>query len=243
MQMIRTIRRLLRDTHAVAMTEMALSAPIVLTAGLFGLETANLAITHMKISQASMMIADNASRIGEESALQQRRIYEGDIIDLLHGADLQVGEAIDLYQHGRVILSSLETDPDDPAREQQWVHWQRCMGKLNHASQYGDPGNGKGDPSFVGMGPPGEEVMAMPGGAVMFVEIAYEYQPIVTDAFIQDRMINVFGSFIVREGRDLSEIYDEDTLAPGDPATCDKFERFRTNENPRREAGGWDWDF
>nr|WP_137678372.1 pilus assembly protein [Parerythrobacter lutipelagi] len=225
------------------MTELALSAPLVLTAGLFGLESANLAITHMKVSQSSMMIADNASRIGDETLLQDRRIYEIDVTDLMRGADLQMGEQLDIFQHGRVVLSSLETDPDDDAEAQQYIHWQRCMGKLKYEPQFGKEGDGKGDPSFTGMGPSGEEVMAPPGGAVIFVEVAYEYQPIITDAFISDRIITTYGSFIVRESRDLREIYQKNPLLPDDPATCDKYERFRTHESPRRESGGWDWKF
>ena len=237
------ILTLLRDTRAAAMTELALAAPLVLTAGLGGLEAANLAVTHMKISQTAMQIADNASRIGDESTIENRPITETDILDLMLGADLQAGEKLDLYGFGRVIISSLETDPDDPSGTQQWIHWQRCMGQLEATSSYGLEGDGKGDPGFVGMGPPGEEVMAMPGDAVMFVEVIYEYQPIITDAWVGDRMIRTFSSFTVRDSRDLSEIYEENASSPVDPATCDKYERFRDDDNPRREGGGWNWSF
>jgi hypothetical protein len=237
------ILTLLRDTRAAAMTELALAAPLVLTAGLGGLEAANLAVTHMKISQTAMQIADNASRIGDESTIENRPITETDILDLMLGADLQAGEKLDLYGFGRVIISSLETDPDDPSGTQQWIHWQRCMGQLEATSSYGVEDDGKGDPGFVGMGPPGEEVMAMPGDAVMFVEVIYEYQPIITDAWVGDRMIRTFSSFTVRDSRDLSEIYEENAANPVDPATCDKYERFRDDDNPRREGGGWNWNF
>ena len=73
----------------------------------------------MKVSQAAMMIADNASRIGDDSVLLDRPITETDITDLLLGADLQTGKKLDLYRFGRVIVSSLETDPDDPTGEPQ----------------------------------------------------------------------------------------------------------------------------
>lgn len=241
MTMFRHLRRLCHDNRAVAMTEFALAAPIMLTAGLGGLEAANLAVTHMKVSQAAMQIADNASRIGDETALLNRPISETDIIDLLMGADLQMGGGLDLYQFGRVIVSSLETDPDDPSGEQQWIHWQRCKGELRVNSSYGDEGDGKGDPSFVGMGPAGEEVLAMPGDAVMFVEVVYEYQPIVTDAWVGDRMIRTFSSFTVRDSRDLSQIYQEDPFNPVDPATCNKFDRFGERTGTRSSGGGWNW--
>lgn len=240
---MRLFRRILRDQQALALTEFALAAPLLLSAGLYGLEASNLALTHMKVSQAAMMIADNASRIGDESVLLERPITETDINDLLLGADLQTGKKLDLFKFGRVFISSLETDPDDPTGEQQWIHWQRCKGELVVNSSYGEEGDGKGNPSFVGMGPPGEEVMAMPGEAVMFVEIVYEYQPIITDAFVGDRMIRTRASFTVRDNRDLTQIYEKDPLSPVSASTCDKYDRFRTDEHKRRGAGGWKWNF
>ena len=202
------------------MTELALAAPLILTAGLGGLEAANLAVTHMKISQTAMQIADNASRIGDESTLIDRPITETDVLDLMLGADLQAGNKLDIYGYGRVIISSLETDPDDPSGTQQWIHWQRCMGELEVVSSYGMEGDGKGDPEFVGMGPSGQEVMAMPGDAVMFVEVVYEYQPIITDAWVGDRMIRTFASFTVRDDRDISQLYQRDDASPDPIQRC-----------------------
>lgn len=241
MRLLHRLRRLRRDNRAVAMTEMALALPVLLTAGLYGLESANLALTHMKISQAAMMAADNASRIGDDTMLINRRITESDVTDLLIGADLQAGEKLDIYKFGRVILSSLETDPDDPSGTQQWIHWQRCMGEMRVDSSFGEEGDGKNNPSFAGMGPPGQEVMAMPGDAVMFVEIIYEYQPIVTDAFISNRIIRSHASFTVRDDRDLSQVYQSDPTAPIAAATCDRYDRFRTTAKQRRGEGGWSW--
>lgn len=237
------LREIVRDSRATAMTELALAAPLILTAGLGGIEAANLAVTHMKISQTALQIADNASRMGDETALDNRPITETDILDLLYGADLQAGAKLDLYNFGRVIISSLETDPDDPTGAQQWIHWQRCMGQLDEASSFGNEGDGKGDPGFVGMGPPGQEIMAMPDDAVMFVEIVYEYQPIITDAWVGDRLIRTFATFTVRDDRDLSGIYEEDPANPVLAATCDRFDRFRPDENKQREPGGWNWNF
>lgn len=244
MTMMTRLRTLLRDTRAAAMTEFALAAPIMLTVGLGGLEAANLAITHMKVSQAAMQIADNASRIGDETVLIGRPITESDVVDLLLGADLQAGNQLHIYRFGRVILSSLETDPDDPSGAQQWIHWQRCMGELEVESTYGEEGDGKDDPSFVGMGPAGQEVMALPGEAVMFVEVVYEYQPIITDAWVGDRMIRTFSSFNVRDDRDLSRLHQEEPSSPVRPATCDVYESFNPeDEIEGREAGGWNWEF
>ena len=236
-----SLKELLLNSSGVALTEFALMTPILLTVGLYGLESANLAITHMKVSQAAMQVADNATRIGEKSTLDSRRIYEDEIIDVLVGVDLQFGTSLDLYEHGRVILSSQEVDPDDPSETQQYIHWQRCKGKRNASSNYGGAGTGKGDPSFKGMGPETEEVLALPEDAVMYVEIEYEYQPLVTDAVISNRIIRVESSFNVRNDRDLTQIYQKDPINPVAAETCDKFDKYRTSAAPRFESGGWEW--
>ena len=236
------LAELYRDQSGVALTELALTAPIVLTLGLYGMESANLALTHMRVSQAAMQIADNASRIGESSSLDTRKIYEHEIIDLFVGADLQFGTSYDLFEHGRVVLSSQEIDPDDPDEKQQYIHWQRCKGLRDFHSAYGDAGHGKGSPAFKGMGPPGQEVLALPDDAVMFVEIEYEYQPIITEAFIGDRIVSAEASFNVRGARDLRQIYQQDPDDPVDAETCDKFDKYRTTASPRFDSEGWDWN-
>lgn len=237
------LSRLRRSTAAVAMTEFAMAAPLLLTAGLYGLESANLAITHMRISQAAMHIADNASRIGDTSTLLNRKIYEADINDLLLGSNLQAGDAIDLYNYGRVIVSSLEVE-DGSSPAQQYIHWQRCMGRLDWQSSYGKEGDGIGDSAFVGMGPPGEEVFALEGEAVIFVEVTYIYQPLVTDAFISDRTINVYSAFNVRDDRDLSQIYQQDASNPDPVASCSLYEGYGSETGRYSDpgkAGGWAW--
>ena len=45
------MRGIRKNASGLAMTEFALSLPLLLTAGLYGAETANLVLTHMKISQ------------------------------------------------------------------------------------------------------------------------------------------------------------------------------------------------
>jgi hypothetical protein len=240
----RLLRRLKRDTAAVAMTEFALAAPLMLTVGLYGLEMANYAIVHMEISQSAMHVADNASRVGDTSTLVDRKIYEADLNDLLYGVDLQAGDKIDLMEYGRVIVSSLEVDPDDHTGTQQYIHWQRCMGKKGFSSSYGEEGDGKGDPSFIGMGPAGEEVIAMPGEAVIFVEISYTYQPIVTDAFLTNREITVFSSFNVRDSRDITQIYQADPADPDPISDCANFSSYKTTPTLRAaNSGGWNWNW
>lgn len=220
----RLLRRIGRSRSGVAMTEFALAAPLLLTAGLYGTEVAWLALTHLKISQTAMHIADNASRIGDTTTLEYRRIYESDINDVFFGSDLQAGSQIDLYNRGRVIVSSLEVVPGS-ASKQQYIHWQRCMGAKDWDSSYGNEGDGLGDPNFAGMGPPGEEVTAYDeDDAVIFVEIAYDYQPLFGDVFVRDTLINVHGAFSVRDSRDLTQIYQRKPSSPDPVASCNRFE-------------------
>ncbi len=223
----RKLRTMLRDTSGVAMTEFALAAPFMIGIGLFGMETAYLTIVHMKVNQAAIHVADNASRIGDVSSLDNRAIYESDLNDLMVGVDLQVGN-LDIFEHGRIIISSLETDPDAPTK--QWIHWQRCQGKLGWASTYGQEGDKGG--SFKGMGPKNEKVAAQEGDAVMFVEISYQYQPLFSDSLVGDSMIFAHSAFTVRADRDLTQIYQRDPASPDPVASC------ATYTNLDGEVGG-----
>lgn len=215
-------RRLRADRSGVAMIEFALTLPLLVTAGFYGGETANLAMTNMRISQTALQIADNASRIGDTSTLQNRKIYEADINDVLVGGEIEAGDRADLYEHGRVIVSSLEVV--DGTLDQQYIHWQRCNGKLKVDSKYGKEGTGLSG-SFDGMGPEGEEITASPGEAVIFVEVVYEYQPLITDSFFgANKQIRAVAAFNVRDSRDLSQIYQRDSGSPEPISDCTKYE-------------------
>ena len=208
----RFIRRLSRGTSGVAMTEFALGAPFLLMAGLYGVEMANYALVNMKVSQLALHIADNASRVGDTSTLQNRKIYESDINDLLFGAQLQAGKALNLFDNGRVFISSVES-----YGTQQYIHWQRCRGAKNVTSSYGNEGASLGT---VGIGPSGAEVAAQPDDAVIFVQINYTYQPLITDKLITSRDIHAIASFTVRDSRDLTQIYQRDTAKPDPVQSC-----------------------
>ena len=199
----------------VAALEFALSLPLLLIAGLYGVETANLAVTHMRISQIAMQIADDASRVGDQSVLQNKKIYESDINDLLLGGQLQ-GGGLNVLANGRVIISSLEVVPNTT---NQYIHWQRCKGMLRVTSDYGSQGTGTAG-GLNGMGPAGNMVTANPGDAVMFVEISYAYQPLVGGMFSPSRLISTTASFNVRDSRDLSQVYQLDASNPSPVAAC-----------------------
>lgn len=218
---IRVLERLARANSGVAMIEFALSLPLLFVAGLWGVEVANQAMVQMEISQLAEHIADNASRIGDTSTLEDRKIYESDIDDLFKGANIQGSSRIDLFGRGRVILSSLEVVPDTD--DQQYIHWQRCKGKKAADSSYGHTNDGL-DGTLPGMGPKGEEVMAFGDEAVMFVEVVYDYQPLIDMAFASHGTMTATAAFNVRDSRDLSQIYQRDPMNPDAVADCAKFD-------------------
>ncbi len=198
-----------RDTSAVAMVEFAFAAPIVLSMGLLGVETANLAVTHMKVSQLAMQVADNASRVGDTEVLTARRVFEDDINETLVGGE-RLGESLDIFENGRVIISSLQQNPDGG----QWIAWQRCRGAKNHPSSFGVEGDGASGFGFLGMGESANRITASPGTAVMFVEVSYTYDPISPLEFFGDTQINYTAAFNIRDNRDLSQIHQTTPASP-----------------------------
>ena len=152
-RIVSLLRRLRGDTRAIALSEFALASPLILTLGLVGVESTNLALVHMKVSQIAANLADTTSRIGQDSVLSLKQIRETDINDAFQAVRLQGGN-YNITTHGRVILSSLETN----ASKGQWIHWQRCVGKLAVTSSYGVAGNGATGTGFAGMGPAGAEI-------------------------------------------------------------------------------------
>jgi len=227
---LRCMKRLARARSGVAMTEFALSLPLLFVAGLYGVETAYQTAVQMEISQLAVHVADNASRIGDTSTLKNRKIYESDINDVFAGANIQGGERLDLFAHGRVILSSLEVVPDTD--DQQYIHWQRCKGSKEVQSSYGDEGDGQNGAGLPGMGPAGEEVIAFKNEAVMFVEVQYDYQPLIGDFIPHRQTLTAIASFNVRDSRDLSQIYQRDSGAPDTIADCKVFSGYAVGSGP-----------
>lgn len=203
-------RRLVREVRAVVMIEMAFAIPLLVLIGFAGLEIANLTLMNTRVSQMGLAAADNASRIAAGSSLALPQVRETDINEVLAGVDKQAGN-MDFKAHGRIILSSLERNTDGG----QWIHWQRCYGDLKESSAYGVEGTGSTGRDFLGMGKPGQEVKAAAGSAVMFVEIVYEYQPMLYGKWLGKRTIRSTAAFNVRETRDMTQVY-----APGTKASC-----------------------
>ena len=92
-------------------------------------------------------------------------------------------------------------------------------------SSYGVQGDGVST-TLAGMGPPGEEVMAQRGEAVIFVEVSYDYQPLVPGFFNDSRVISSTSAYTVRDSRDLTQIYQRDAGSPDKVASCGVYDGF-----------------
>lgn len=199
--MLSRLAALARDTRAGAVIETAILLPTVLFLGLGGIELTNLALAHMRVSQAASTLADAASRVSIDTGAAMPQMREADVNELLHSL-LQRHAGLGLEKDGRVILSSLEQNADGG----QWIHWQRCAGYKDFPSSYGIEGTGETGTHFTGMGEDGQRVKAPRGTAVMFVEIAYDYQPLAYGSWLGPKEIRYTSSFLVRDERDLAQI-------------------------------------
>ena len=225
----------LRDcTSGLALTEFAFALPILLTLSLFGIETANFAMAHLRVSNLAVMTADNIARVRDS-------IDEADIVEVFTGAKM-AGSGISFAQNGRIILSDLEMSPINSAR--QWIRWQRCDGALNADPAYGRPITAVGTnitngtevyqsdrqtasltpsswllSSLVNVGGSSAPITAQSGTAVMLVEVVYNYQPIIPNSFLSGRQIRYESAFNVRQRTDQTLR----NLGRITPRTCNTF--------------------
>ncbi|MEP9361218.1 hypothetical protein [Sphingomonas sp. KR3-1] len=225
-------RRLARDRAGLAMLEFALALPVVLALGCYGVESANLAIANLRVSQIAGNLADNGSRMGLMTSLSTVQLRELDINNALQAARLQ-GQALGLGTNGRVILSSLENIQQsyDTAPVQR-IHWQRCFGMKSgtgYDSSYGttsvaagtDATKANAGTTSTGMGDPGAVVSASSGAALIFVEVNYDYQRLFGSTFMGPIKLHYVASFLVRDRRDLSQLFNPSPAATR--STCDKY--------------------
>jgi hypothetical protein len=202
----------------VAFLEFAFALPVVLALGLLGLETANYAMANLRVSNIAMLTADNAARVRDS-------IDEGDIVELFTGAKMS-GSNIAFAQNGRIILTDLE---QTTTGGKQWVRWQRCDGALSYAATpaalrpqtsggsnitngteiYGtDRQTASTSPSseakasLTSVGSGSNVISAQAGTAVMVVEVAYTYQPVIPNSFLAGRRITYVSAFNVRQRTD-----------------------------------------
>ena len=143
-----------------------------------------------------MRASAEGARMGTGSVISNKTISEAQINDLLTGAGMQAGN-LDFYPNGRIIMSSLEPDPDNSNKYR--IRWQRCRGDKSWTSHYGNAG----DTNLDGVTMKGQNLQAPSNGAIIFVEVAYDYQPIISDAFLLgSRQIVDTAAMTVRDARD-----------------------------------------
>jgi hypothetical protein len=211
--------RLRRDNSGLALTEFALSLPILMTMSVTGVEVASFVNAHMRVSQIALSVADNTGRI-------RQAITENDIDSAMIGARI-AGETIDFAAHGRVILSTIEPNNQSGANAGQTILNQRCFGMKNVASSFGLQGAGATNASLAaGVGPAGNTIKAATGSAVMFVEVQYDYQPIflVDNSLIDNlggRTMQFTAAYPVRER--YANAIQAGTLPVAKRRTCNVF--------------------
>ena len=117
--MLESLRTLARDTRGLALTEFAFAAPIFLMLVLTGLELSNLALSHLRVSQMAMTVADNAGRV--TSGIDEANIYE-----VFTGADY-ASSGLDFEPNGRMVPFSLAHNCRSGSDEGSTIVWQRCL--------------------------------------------------------------------------------------------------------------------
>jgi hypothetical protein len=207
---------LIGETRAVAAVEFALALPLMVSIAFTGAELTNFVTTKMRISQLSLHVADNGARMGAGTVLSNKQISEAQINDLFTGAGLQSGR-MELFRNGRVILSSLEPVANPNITNRYRIRWQRCRGTKIWPSSYGRAG----ETGLTGITVNGALATAPDDGALMFVEIAYDYQPLIARVFVPHSQITSVAAMIVRDQRDFSGgangIYNSENVVP---STC-----------------------
>ena len=185
--------RIGRDQSGLAYLEFALIGPVLLFLTLAGLELVNYAMAHLRVNQIATTVADNAGRV--TTGIDEANVYE-----VFAGAR-SIGEPMDFEGNGRVVLSSLQENGRNGADEGQMINWQRCLGDLDLGSMYAEEDDGRDDASLAtGLGAEGNRIVSVPGTAVMFVEVTYDYQPLISgtilpvaDQIRQETAFNVRG--------------------------------------------------
>lgn len=189
-------RRLGRDRSGVAMTEFALCLPLMVTLVMYGMEMVHFAFAAQKVGDIATLSADSISRI-------RAGISEGDVTETLTGV-ASLGGSIDFAQNGRIIVSSVMPvmDASGNTVTNQKIRWQRCYGSLtSSASGYGAQDALLGTEGIGPAGPPVRKVAAIAGSELIFVEVAYVYQPLISNALFggTPRTLSTIASMSVRE--------------------------------------------
>lgn len=202
----RLVRSVVRSTDGASAIEFAMTLPLLLTLTFFGTEIAYEASVNMEMSQIALSASDNASRLEQtNNSAVTPTVTEADVASVMNGV-LKQGAAYAFQANGRVILSSLETDP---STGKQYIHWQRCIGNLAVQSAYGNDTtrNGLNSNPITELGSGAVKVSAPAASnnqAVMFVELYYDYNGLFGTMFMPRQRFAHEAAFITRDSRNLA---------------------------------------
>lgn len=188
------VRRLRSDVRGLAMIEFAMAAPVLITLGLAGAEVTHMAVAVMRVNQISTAISDNVARVRDS-------IDESDVNEALLSAKF-IGTGLDFNANGRVVVSSVEPNGQTGTKAGQYIRWQRCTGALNAPEsqpKYGGEGKGQNDGTLPYMGVSSRQIVAGTGSALIFVEVTYRYQPLVSSRFFGTPILRSESVYNVRE--------------------------------------------
>ncbi len=216
-KMVKAARRfyasLARDRSGVALIEFAYSLPLLIPLSIWGIESANLAIVNMRVSQVAMMVADNAARVRD-------RIDEADVNNILLGAKL-AGSNIDLINKGRIVVATVEDNAATVATDDQVVKWQRCKGVYA-------PGATKTTEGQVltgGVGATGNKISPTPSNPIIFVEIYYQVPllvPGLSRPIFGTPILRYSSAFLIRDRID-QNLQNAGALTGSAKSTCDYY--------------------
>ena len=208
-------------TSGVAMMEFAFALPVVLALGLMGLETANYAMAHLRVSNIAMLTADNAARVRDSDRRSRHR------------------RAVHRRQDERRQHQFRAERPDHPDRPRADAAPEPTSGSAGSAAtarsiirnptanmrprtaagaaitngteiynadritpNTTNPSSPPQRPLITGMGSAQRRSRPQSGTAVMVVEVVYTYQPIIPNSFLAGRQIRYESAFNVRQRND-----------------------------------------
>lgn len=185
------VKKLINDASGVALIEFAYAMPVVLSVGLYGMEAANKANTHLRLSEIVTTVADATSRV-------RVTVSEDDMDEIFSGAK-SIGSAVDFANRGRVIVSSVQPidNGGSPATQtNNKIRWQRCFGANSANSSYGLQGDNVG---LTGIGPTARKISTSMNSEMIYVELVYQYQPMINFFGFGAETINLTRAMTVRD--------------------------------------------
>ncbi len=188
------------DQKGLALVEFAYVAPILLVLGMGGAELTNYALTQMRISQLAISLADNASRA--------RQFVSGAALDFANTMFARFFKGLNcnpVASTSRPMDASCCRALSEISPAASGFTGNAALERRPHYEpQYGRQGTGAVGNTYPGMGPSSNRVTAEQNFAVMYVEVAYEYEPLVFTTIVPSQTIRKNAAMFVRDDRDLT---------------------------------------